>query len=301
MNGRLNQYSFKKLLKIMIHTSQIAVQSLACIDVQTLRNCFNAAFKNYYTSLQLSREQFADKLIMEAIDLKLSFGIFDGDELVGFILNGIDISGSQKVTYNAASGILPDYRGYKLSYLLYEHSIRQLKEAGITKIILEVIEQNIAAIKTYQHFGFNVTRKLNSYMGKPVLRELLPVEIETLSSPDWDLIRKNCEWKPSWQYSTNCIKRAQSNYTLQVASSNKLPVAYCISNFSTGTIAHFGCSEIDAKEKYLSALFKQVNVVNNNQCTSVINVDTNALYANTFLLSIGLSRFFTSCEMELVL
>ncbi|MEO5890763.1 MAG: GNAT family N-acetyltransferase [Ferruginibacter sp.] len=285
----------------MIHTSQIAVQSLACIDVQTLRNCFNAVFKNYYTPLQLSREQFADKLITEAVDLKLSFGIFDGEELVGFILNGIDTAGAQKVTYNAASGIMPEYRGYKLSYLLYEHSIQQLKQAGVNKIILEVIEQNIPALKIYEHFGFAVTRKLNSYTGKPVLREMLPVEIETLASPDWELIKKNCEWEPSWQYSTNCIKRAQSNYTLQVASSNKLPVAYCISNFSTGTIAHFGCSEIDAKEKYLSALFNQVNGVNNNQYTSVINVDTNALYANTFLLSIGLSRFFTSCEMELIL
>lgn len=285
----------------MIHTSQINVQSLSCIDVQTLRSCFNAVFKNYFTPVQLSREQFSDKLITEAVDLKLSFGIFDGDELVGFILNGIDIAANQKVTYNAASGILPEYRGYKLSYLLYEHSIQQLKLAGVGKIILEVIEQNIPAIKIYEHFGFLVTRKLNSYMGKPVLRELLPVDIETLAYPDWELIRKNCEWKPSWQYSTNCIKRAQSNYTLQVASTNKQPVAYCISNFSTGTIAHFGCSEIDAKEKYLSALFKQVNGVNNNQTTSVINVDTNALYANTFLLSIGLSRNFTSCEMELVL
>jgi ribosomal protein S18 acetylase RimI-like enzyme len=285
----------------MIHTSQITVQSLACVDVQTLRSCFNAAFKNYYISLQLNREQFAEKLITEAIDFKLSFGIFDGDELVGFILNGIDIAGNQKITYNASSGILPEYRGFKLSYMLYEHSIQQLRQASVSKIILEVIEQNIPAIKIYQHFGFVVTRKLNSYMGRPVLRELPPVEIETLASPDWELIRKNCEWKPSWQYSTNCIKRAQSNYTLQVATNNKQQVAYCISNFSTGTVAHFGCSEIDAKEKYLSALFKQVNGVNNNQYTSVINVDTNALYANTFLLSIGLSRNFTSCEMELVL
>lgn len=285
----------------MIQTSQITVQSLACIDIQALRNCFNNVFKNYYVPLQLSRDQFADKLSTEAVDLKLSFGIFDGDEIVGFVLNGIDIAGNQKITYNAASGILAEYRGYRLSYMLYEHSIQQLKAAGAVKIILEVIEQNIAAIKIFEHFGFTVNRKLNSYVGKPVLREQLLVEIETLSSPDWELIKRNCEWKPSWQYSTNCIKRGQSNYTLQVASSNKLPVAYCISNFNTGTIAHFGCSEIDAKEQYLSALFKQVNGVNNNQTTSVINVDTNALYANTFLLSIGLSRFFTSCEMELVL
>ncbi|MCW3089584.1 MAG: GCN5-related N-acetyltransferase [Ferruginibacter sp.] len=284
-----------------MHTAQISVESLACIDVHSLWNCFNAAFKNYYKPVLLTWEQFADKLITEAIDLKLSFGIFAGDELVGFILNGVDIMGDQKLAYNTASGILPEYRGYKLSYLLYEQSIRELKKAGVNKVLLEVIEQNIAAKKIYEHFGFTMTRKLNSYVGKPVLRELQPIEIETLRSPDWDLIRKNCEWKPSWQYSTNCIKRAQSNYTLQVASNNKEPVAYCISNFNTGTVAHFGCSEIDSKEQYLSALFSQVTCVNNHQNTSVINVDTNALYANTFLLSIGLSRYFTSTEMELIL
>lgn len=285
----------------MMQASQFTVQSLACIDLQSLRNCFNASFKNYYIPFQLSKEEFSEKLITEAIDLKLSFGIFIGDELVGFILNGIDISGVQKIAYNAASGILPEYRGIKLSYLLYEHSIQQLKQEGVSKIILEVVEQNIPAKKIYEHFSFTVTRKLNSYMGRPVLHEMQPIEIETLTSPDWDLIRKNCEWKPSWQYNTNCIKRGQSNYTLQVACNNKEPVAYCISNFNTGTVAHFGGSEIDCKEKYLAALFRQVNGVNNNQHTSVINVDNNALYANTFLLSIGLSRFFTSCEMELTL
>jgi hypothetical protein len=44
-----------------------------------------------------------------------------------------------------------------------------------------------------------------------------------------------------------------------------------------------------------------VGALNSAQTISVINVDANALYANTFLLSIGMSRKFTSCEMELVL
>lgn len=280
-------------------TSHITVQTLACIDVQTLRNCFNAAFKNYFTPLYFTKEEFADKITTEAIDLKLSFGIFDEDELVGFTLNGIDNMGNQKIAYNAGTGILPEYRGYKLSYLLYEHSITQLRMAGITKTVLEVVEQNIPAIKTYMRLGFAVTRKLNSYQGKPILHEMIPVDIETLSSPDWELIKKRCEWIPSWQYNTNCIKRAQSSYTLQVARYEQQPVAYCISNFNTGRIAHFGCCNIDFKEKYLGALFNQVNEVTADHITSVINVDNNAQYPNTFLLSIGLSRLFTSCEMEM--
>jgi len=281
--------------------AQITIQSLACVDLNALRSCFNVSFKNYIVPVQLSREKFADKLITEAIDLKLSFGIFDGEQLVGFILNGIDTAFNQKIAYNTANAVLPEYRGYKLSRQLYEHSIAQLKLAGINKIRLEVIEQNIPAVKIYEQFGFTVTRKLNSYRGIPVLNDLLPVEIETVTSPDWELIRKYCEWKPSWQYDTNCIKRALSNYTLQVASSNDLPVAYCISNIDTGTVAHFGCCQMECKEIFLSALFSRVKELSSNQQISVINVDTVALYANTFLLSIGLSRLFTSCEMELIL
>jgi len=70
--------------------AQYTIQSLALVDLLALRNCFNSSFMNYYIPVQLSREQFADKLITEAIDLKLSFGVFNEEELVGFILNGID-------------------------------------------------------------------------------------------------------------------------------------------------------------------------------------------------------------------
>ena len=61
-------------------------------------------------------------------------------------MNGIDTTLNQKIAYNAANGILPEYRGYQLSSLLYEHSVTQLKLAGIGKIRLEVIEQNIPAV-----------------------------------------------------------------------------------------------------------------------------------------------------------
>ncbi|MEO6231972.1 MAG: N-acetyltransferase [Ferruginibacter sp.] len=286
----------------MMPHSQINVQSLACVDIQDLKNCFNAAFQKYFVPSLLSHEQFAEKLTTEAIDLKLSFGLFDEDELVGFILYGIDNIGNQKLAYNSGIGILPEYRGYKLSYLLFEQSAVQLKMAGISKIRLEVIEQNAAALRIYQRIGFSITRRLNSYHGKPILNEIDTIEIETLLVPDWELIKRNCEWNPSWQYSTNCIKRAQSKYTLQVARYDKVPVGYCISNFNTGRVAHFGCcNDIEDKEKYLGALFSRVNGFNGDHFISVVNVDTNALYANTFLLSIGLSRLNTSCEMELTL
>lgn len=283
----------------MLIASDTSIHTLASIDMQTLRTCFNESFKQYYVPLQLCPFQFAEKLQAEAIDLNLSFGIFIEDKLAGFILNGIDIVDNKKCAYNAGTGILPQYRGDRLSYLLYEHCIERLRKAGVTRIVLEVIEQNAAAIKTYERLGFTVTRKLNSYKGRPPLVLPRPVKTETIPFLLWDLLQVKCEWKPSWQFNMRSIKRLQNKYTLQVAFCNDKWVAYCISNLNTGRIAHFGCDEINNKQRYLTALFKEVNDANRLNTLSIVNVDSNAFYSNTFLLSLGMQRFITSSEMEM--
>ena len=283
----------------MLIAATASFRTLASIDTQTLRTCFNEAFKQYYVPLQLSAVQFQEKLWSEAIDLNLSFGVFINDRLAGFILNGIDIIDNKKVAYNAGTGILPEYRGGHLCYSLYEYCIERLQKAGVTRIVLEVIEQNAAAIKTYERLGFTVTRKLNSYKGRPTLTLPRPVKIETIPVVLWDVLQVKCEWKPSWQFSIRSIKRLQNKYTLQVAYCNDKWVAYCIGNFNTGRIAHFGCAEINNKQKYLAALFKEVNDAVPFNTLSIVNIDSNAFYSNTFLLSLGMQRYTTCSEMEM--
>jgi len=61
--------------------SKITFQSLAYIDIETLLTCFNESFKNYYITLQLTKEQLLERLYAEAIDLKLSFVAFHQETL----------------------------------------------------------------------------------------------------------------------------------------------------------------------------------------------------------------------------
>lgn len=280
----------------MINNSQITFQSLASTDIETLLQCFNESFKNYYVPLQLTKEQLADKIYGDAIDLKLSFGAFDNNQLVAFILTGVDTVDDQLVAYNAGTGVLPGYRGRKLSYSLYEYSIQQLKNHGIKKCILEVIDQNMPAIKTYGNIGFSTKRKLISYKGKPECITDPSIEIKPIQQPDWKMVEEMCDWQRSWQYNNNTLKRIWNNYTMLIADADNNAEAYCIVSFKNGRIAHFGSSSNDPR--FLSSLFAHLGETLDTPLI-IINIDEKAEAANTFTSSIKLEKFIIQNEMEM--
>ena len=51
-------------------------------------------------------------------------------------------------------GLLPDHRGRGLGRRLLEETLRTARDAGITRVELEVFASNTAAIKLYQRLGF---------------------------------------------------------------------------------------------------------------------------------------------------
>ena len=269
----------------------LVFRALAYTDIETLLECFNESFKVYYVPLQLTKEQLVDKIYAEAIDMKLSYGAFDNDKLVAFILHGIDTINNRSVAYNAGTGVLPAYRGKHLSYTLYEYCIAQLKEQGIEKCALDVIDQNIPATKTYERCGLTITRKMISYKGDTVFKKDPSIEIRS-TSPDWKMIEELCAWQPAWQYNNNTLKRAWNNYSFIVAGNNA--EAYCIANLKNGRIAHFGSKTAD---RYLSAIFGWLADI--QKTLMIIHVDERAADANSFIMSAGLSHFITSYEMEM--
>ena len=57
-------------------------------------------------------------------------------------------------------GIVPAFRGRGASYVLAEEMVRVARETGLTRLQLEVLNQNVAARKTYEHVGFTARRRL---------------------------------------------------------------------------------------------------------------------------------------------
>ncbi len=67
----------------------IAYRLLTSADFASLYNCFLAAFSDYEGSMQMPREQFEQRMLRDGVQLEMSVGAFDNDEMIGFCINGL--------------------------------------------------------------------------------------------------------------------------------------------------------------------------------------------------------------------
>lgn len=76
-------------------------------------------------------------------------------------------------------GIVPEFRGSGASTLLAEQIVRVARETGLDTLQLEVLTQNVRAIKLYTRVGFTITRLL---LGLEIATSALPAGSTTLQS-----------------------------------------------------------------------------------------------------------------------
>jgi ribosomal protein S18 acetylase RimI-like enzyme len=107
------------------------------------------AFDGYFVKMPDSLDYWATRFKQARVNYHYSFGVFDASRLVAFIIQGMDIHDGQLTAFNTGTGVLPAYRGQKLVDRLYDHAIPRLKERGIQKCQLEVIQENERAIRVY--------------------------------------------------------------------------------------------------------------------------------------------------------
>lgn len=266
--------------------------------VTSLLEAFNTAFADYQVKMELTKEQLERKLLADSNNLNLSVGAFDGDILVGFILHGTDIIQGKKVVYNGATGVKPAYRGHGLTKALYDFILPVLLTAGATASSLEVLDENIPAIKSYKAVGFQTYRHLICFKGTPTFSEkYIQHNIQELHQPDWDLMASLQDWEPSWQNSMTAMKQLQkSNQHLGIFEGGKL-VAYAIFNPENNRIAQVAVHPDHRRKGLASSLFHAVSKGGTTPI-SIINIDSNAAPTLRFLETIGLTVFISQLEMR---
>jgi ribosomal protein S18 acetylase RimI-like enzyme len=129
---------------------------------------FNLAFGDYALKMDDRDEIWLrNRMQKNNVDYDCSVGVFAGDELVGFSLTGIDNWRGIPSAFDAATGIVPGYRGQGLAHRMFEHALPRLRERGIQRFLLEVLQVNEPAIKAYRRVGFEATREFDCYIWKP--------------------------------------------------------------------------------------------------------------------------------------
>src|SRR5262245_33041074 len=176
---------------------------LSAADFDAVYECFLAAFSDYEVDMQMSREQFRQRITRDGVDLAMSAAAFDNERMIGFCINGFGEWQGKSTAYDAGTGVISGYRGRGVAKELFAFLELKLKEAGISQYLLEVLTSNVPAATLYRKLGFVDTRRLavfraNSQKGTKDPTER-PVTIKQVERPDWGLFQTFWDGYPSWQ------------------------------------------------------------------------------------------------------
>lgn len=276
----------------------IVFKNLADCQIDELTYVFNRSFSDYFVEIQLSEAQMARKIANENIDLELSIGAFHNGKLIGFILHAKSVSQHQQFLYNAGTGVVPEYRGSKLTQRMYEWVIPKLKTYGISYVVLEVIEENSSAIKSYENVGFRQKRKLKCYKGNLKGREHPEVRLYAVSQFDFSRVSSLWTWDPSHQNTIEFIARAENNKVVFLEDEAQNLLGYVVFSIN-GRIHQFAVQESYQRRGYGTRLFEYVALF--SEKVSTINVDGNAAGTLQFLESMGMENYINQNEMVLQL
>ena len=269
-----------------------------------LYNAFIAAFSDYVMPFDLTEQQFRNHIVLNAVDLSSSVGMIEGDELIGFTLNGFGNWHGVNTVYDAGTGVLPEFRRRGLSKVMFDIMTPIFKDRGIEQWLLEVITTNEKAIGLYKKLGFNTSRtlsllhcegELSFYADAPV-----NIELRDIHEPDWGLLKTFWDGEPSWQNSIDALTRSRMNKRFIGAFHGEDCLGYIV--FSTN-FARLAQIAVDRNYRGLgicSLLLKKMLEENLEDGTpQIINIDHSILEAMTFFKNRGFTTKLSQFEMTM--
>ncbi|WP_316839443.1 GNAT family N-acetyltransferase [Pedobacter gandavensis] len=275
------------------------VRNLENIELEKLLEVINLSFSDYIVPMQLNLEKLKSKIAVEDVKLNLSRGVFEGDTMVGVMLHGLRDTDQGPMVYNAATGVIPDYRGRGLVREMYDHLLPELKKLELKKMVLEVITGNHSAIKAYEKMGYTVDRKLDCYSGKvQVKKNNSAASLKELDSFNWTEFTAFWDVLPSWQNTIQSLENCKKDCRIIGAYINEVLVGYVIFNPTSRKVSQFAVAADHRGQGIGTLLFSCINELVGQQEVYVYNVDHTAVSTLGFLKGLGLQEKTAQFEMS---
>ena len=198
-------------------------------DFDSLYICFLAAFSDYEVDMQMSREQFRQRIVRDGVRMEMSAGAFDANQqMIGFCINGVGTWQGTETAYDAGTGVVREYRGRGVGKELFAFLTPRLKDKGIKQYLLEVLTTNTPAASLYRKLGFMDTRRLAVFRPFTQISNLSDASVRQIQQPDWNLYRSFWDGYPSWQNSIDAVERIATDTMIAAAYLNDECVGYGI-------------------------------------------------------------------------
>lgn len=266
-----------------------------------MHNAFLSAFSDYSVKVDMPLEKFKAFVKVNSVDVSLSAGAFEQGELCGFILNGIREKGGMLTAYDSGTGVIQQYRKQGLTKGMFAFLLPLLKEKGVKRYVLEVIQTNTAALNLYRGLGFSVTRELICL--KAQKEKLNPVYTDNIRTiPVADLDVHVCEamhdYIPSWQNSFDSVFVVPGLCAAAVAEQRGETIGYGVINKKSGSVFQLAVKKEMSRQGIGSALIDMLSRQTQAEDITFLNVDSSCDSMLGLLNKIGFSEYVRQYEME---
>lgn len=249
--------------------------------------------------MQMSRDQFQQRIVRDGVRLEMSAGAFDGERMIGFCINGIgDWQGTQ-TAYDAGTGVIPGYRGRGVAKELFAFLERRLKETGVSQYLLEVLTSNTPAATLYRKLGFKDTRRLAVFRsepqkGKGTKRLAQGLVTKPIEQADWNLFQSFWDGYPSWQNSSEAIERIKDERSIIGAYVEGTCVGYGVVFSPATSLMQLAVSPLHRRKGVGSTILAALE---QQQDLKINNIDDDLTAALAFYEANGYKQVLSQYEM----
>jgi ribosomal protein S18 acetylase RimI-like enzyme len=250
-----------------LQCKRMTVKNLSNTSFEDLLDCFLLAFDNYFVKMPTDPNYYKQRWKAAKVDFKLSYGMFDGEKLVGFIIHAIDNRFGKLTAFNTGTGVIPAYRGKRIVKSIYAFALKDLQENGIEKSTLEVIRENEVAVRAYKGVGFKIQKRFECYAGDIQVEKSTPFALKEIALKDVNWEGLPNQQFHSWDFQKETILEA--DYTFFHVLKDNVPESFFIINPQRQRLAQLDL--LNTENEGWERLFSAIKLISST--VSIINVD----------------------------
>lgn len=263
------------------------------MEIRTLNQVsFNDVFHAYQETYSDSHHLVESDLTsaqlrwkMAGVDFDLSYGAFEDNKLVAFMLN----SENDGTLFHFAMGVVPEYRGHHLLDKIFSKVPK-----GFRTYRLQVMKENIPAFRIYEKQGLQISRELVSLEGLMKLSQphedvLYTVKPFYLNS-DFEKITL---MKPSFESETKVLLRTKELHETHEIWTKENLLAYAHFTPSGLMLREIGAR--DSLSENLDSLLYHMKL--HGEWIRVLDIDREADELIRYFTSRGLKKITSQYEM----
>lgn len=274
------------------------IDFLKNLSLETVNDAFNKAFEHYFAPVNSTPAEMADRLKRDDLTMKLSTGAFDGEKLIGLMLQGGRQKEGKKTLYNGGTGVVMAARGQGLTLRQYDFMLPRVAEMGYNHLQLEVIRENAPAIHIYRKVGFEITRELDCFIGYVNEFATPPgITITDRKAAVWQGSPVWHDYAPTWQHADASLKNLWEEVIVLTAMDGDERVGYLLS-LPNGRVMQFAVAPQHRRKGIGRSLFSELQQ-RLGKMLNVVNVERMEQPLDMFFINLGLTPGFYQYEMEM--